>query len=58
MQLNTKQIEALDMRLEYVIHSEESDFYERIEDGDSIEDHAYKCAMILSEAFDYPFRGK
>ena len=56
--MNTKQTEALDMLLEYVIHSEESDFYERMEDGDSIEDHAYKCAMILSEAFDYPFRGK
>lgn len=58
MQLNTKQIEALDLLLGYVIQSEESDYYERMEMGASVEDHAYKCAMILSEAFDYPFRGK
>ena len=51
MQLTTKQIEALDMLLEYVIQSEESDYYERLEDGDSVEDHVYKCAMTLSEAF-------
>ena len=52
MLLTTKQIEALDMLLEYVIQSEESDYYERLEDGDSVEDHVYKCAMTLSEAFD------
>ena len=51
MHLNAKQIEALDMLLEYVIQSEESDYYERLEDGDSVEDHVYKCAMTLSEAF-------
>jgi len=52
MQLTTKQIEALDILLEYVIQSEESDYCERIEDGDSVEHHVYKCAMTLSEAFD------
>ena len=52
MQLTTKQIEALDMLLEYVIQSEESDYYARMDDCDSVEDHVYKCAMILSEAFD------
>jgi hypothetical protein len=41
MQLTTKQIEALDMLLEYVIQSEESDYYERLEDGDSVEDHVF-----------------
>ena len=52
MRLNTKQIEALDMLLEYVIQSEESDYYERLEDGDSVEDHVYAIAGILSEAFE------
>ena len=52
MKLNEKQVEALDILLGYVIQSEESDYYERIEDGDSVEDHVYKCAMTLSEAFE------
>ena len=52
MRLTTKQIEALDMLLEYVIQSEESDYYERLEDGDSVEDHVYAIAGILSEAFE------
>jgi len=52
MRLTTKQIEALDMLLEYVIQSEESDYYERLEDGDSVEDHVYALAQTLSEAFE------
>ena len=52
MRLTTKQIEALDMLLEYVIQSEESDYYERLEDGDSVEDHVYTLAQTLSEAFE------
>ena len=52
MRLTTKQIEALDMLLEYVIQSEESDYYERLEDGDSVEDHVYSLAQTLSEAFE------
>ena len=55
MRLTTKQIEALDMLLEYVIQSEESDYYERLEDGDSVEDHVYACAGILLEAFNDPY---
>ena len=52
MRLTTKQIEALDMLLEYVIQSEESDYYERLQDGDSVEDHVYALAQTLSEAFE------
>ena len=52
MQLTTKQIEALDLLLEYVIQSEESDYYERLQDGDSVEDHVYALAQTLSEAFE------
>ena len=52
MHLNTKQIEALDMLLTYVMESEKSDYYERLEAGDSVEGHIYKYAVTLDEAFD------
>jgi len=52
MRLNYKQQDALELLLEYVIQSEESDYYERLEHGDSVEDHAYALAQTLSEAFE------
>lgn len=52
MKLNDKQVEALDLLLSYVIEYEESDYCERVEDGDSVEDHVYVLAQTLVEAFD------
>ena len=51
MKLTAEQTEALDLLLGYVIQSEEADYYERLDEGDSVEGHVYKFAMTLSEAF-------
>jgi len=51
MKLNEKQLEALELLLSYVIECEESDYCERVEAGDSVEDHVYVLAQTLVEAF-------
>ena len=52
MELNEKQVEALDLLLSYVIECELSDYCERVEAGDSVEDHVYVLAQTLVEAFE------
>ena len=42
----------LDLLLSYVAESEHSDYYQRIDEGDSVEGHAYGIYIKLSKLWD------
>ena len=46
----------LDLLLSYVAESEHSDYYQRIDEGDSVEGHAYGIYLKLSKLFDLSTR--
>ena len=43
----------LDLLLNYVAESEHSDYYQRIDEGDSVEGHAYGIYLKLSRLWDH-----
>ena len=46
----------LDLLLSYVAKSEHSDYYQRIDEGDSVEGHVYGIYIKLSKLFDLSTR--
>ena len=44
----------LDLLLNYIAESEHSDYYQRIDEGDSVEDHVYGIYLKLSRLWPSP----